>query len=296
MTGYSSSQISAISRLFSSSVIRELARTGRSPLFARLAREIIAKSRKITARRVCNFFDAAFDVLKQTEHRHEYIYKAALTQNILLGKHKLHTASMLNEFRVGSCKADVAILNGTATVYEIKSERDSLTRLETQIAAYRSFFAKVYVIAGENHIEGIYELAPRDVGVMLLTARHSIKTVREAKDMPERTSPVSIFESIRTDEAKRILLALGKAVPDAPNTEMHAALRERFVKLEPRITHETMVRVLKQTRNLLPLSDLVSNLPDSLQNAALSVPLRKSDHQRLLSTMNTPFKSALEWA
>ena len=56
-----------------------------------------------------------------------------------------------------------------------------------------------------------------------------------------------------------------------------------------------MVHVLKQTRNLLPLSDLVSELPDCLQNAALSVPLRKKDHDRLLSAVNTPFKSALEW-
>ncbi|MEI9986083.1 MAG: sce7726 family protein [Aliidongia sp.] len=53
----------------------------------------------------------------------------SVTQKILMGKHSLRTASMLNEFRAGSCKADLVILNGTATVYEIKSERDSLTRL-----------------------------------------------------------------------------------------------------------------------------------------------------------------------
>lgn len=252
--------------------------------------------RTVSARRVYNFFDAAFDVLKQTEHRHEYIYKAALTQNILLGKHKLHTASMLTEFRVGDCKADVAILNGTATVYEIKSERDSLTRLEKQVEAYRNFFAKVYVIAGENHLDGIHELVSSDVGIMLLTTRHSIRTVREATDRPERTSPITIFESIRTEEAKRVLLTLGKVPPDVPNTEMHAALREGFTKLTPRKTHEAMVQVLKQTRNLLPLSELVSNLPVSLQNAALSVPLRKNDHERLVSAVNTPFKNALEWA
>ena len=34
-------------------------------------------------------------------------------------------------------------------MYEVKSERDSLTRLERQIAAYATVFAKVYVIAAE---------------------------------------------------------------------------------------------------------------------------------------------------
>lgn len=63
--------------------------------------------------------DSAFDVLKTAGLRDEYVYRAAITHKILLGTHSLNTACMLNEFRVGVCKADVAILNGTATVYEI---------------------------------------------------------------------------------------------------------------------------------------------------------------------------------
>lgn len=88
-------------------------------------------------------------------YRHEYIYKAAPTHKILLGKHSLHSASVINEFRVGECKADVAILNGTATVYEVKSERDSLAWLERQIRANATVFAKVYVIASESHIQAV---------------------------------------------------------------------------------------------------------------------------------------------
>src|SRR5438128_1527304 len=120
----------AISRLFSSTVIRELARKGKSPLFARLASQLHLLHSLPASERVYNVFEAAFAVLGREGYRDEYIYKAALTQRILLGKHSLQTASMLNEFRVGECKADIAILNGTATVYEVKSERDSLARLE----------------------------------------------------------------------------------------------------------------------------------------------------------------------
>ena len=57
-----------------------------------------------------------------------------------------------------------------------------------------------------------------------------------------------------------------------------------------------MVRVLKRTRNLLPLSALVDQLPPSLQTAALSVPLRKVDHQRLVAAVNTPLMDAMGWA
>jgi hypothetical protein len=122
--------------LFSSGVIRELARTGKSRLFVKLAKEAQLLDASRVFVRVCDIFCDAFDVLKVQGCRDEYVYKTALVRNILLGRHSFQTASMLNEFRVGECKADLAILNGTATVYEVKSERDSLSRLERQLIAY----------------------------------------------------------------------------------------------------------------------------------------------------------------
>jgi hypothetical protein len=246
--------------------------------------------------RVSEFFETAFSLLKREGFRHEYIYKAALTHKILLGTHSLQTASMIHEFRVGDCKADVAILNGTATVYEVKSERDSLTRLDRQIAAYATVFAKVYVIAAESHISGVTNTVPDFVGILCLNSRHRISTLRDAVDQPERTSPGAIFDSIRTEEARAILSIFGVTVPPVPNTELHGVLRRAFLKLDPIQAQQGMVRVLKRTRNLLPLSALVDRLPMSLQTAALSVPLRKADHQRLVDAVNTPLNDAMGWA
>ena len=296
MTDLGTEQLAAISRLFSSSVIREMARKGKSPLFARLANQSLLPKSLSASQRVFSLFDAAFSLLKREGYRHEYIYKAALTHKILLGKHSLHTASMLNEFRVGECKADLAILNGTSTVYEVKSERDSLSRLERQVAAYAEVFAQVYVIAGENHVAAVIASVPKDVGVLRLNNRHRISTVREATDRCASTSPSAIFDSIRTPEARMILQSRGVTVPVVPNTELNSVLRKLFVKLEPREAHDGMVQVLKITRNLLPLSELVAQLPHSLQTAALSVPLRKLDHKRLVAAVNTRLDDAMAWA
>ncbi len=289
-------QLAAISRLFSSSVVRELARKGKSPLFARLAAQSGLRDALRARAKVHELFDAAFSLLRQEGYRHEYIYKAALTQNILLGKHSLRTASLLNEFRVGECKADMAILNGTATVYEIKSERDSLARLQRQVAAYSTVFATVYVIAAKQHRDAVLASVSDDVGVMLLDRRGYISKVRDARARPERTSPAAIFDSIRADEAKRILVSRGVAVPEVPNTARNCVLRELFIKLDPRDAHAGMVETLKKTRNLLSLSELVEQLPASLHTAALSVPLRKVDHSRLVSAVNTCLKEAACWA
>ncbi len=296
MKDLASPQLAALSRLFSSSVIRELARRGRSPLFTRLAKQSQLFASVPASECVHTLFDAAFQLLKRQGCRDEYVYKAALIQKILLGRHSLHTASMLNEFRVGGCKADLAILNGTATVYEVKSERDSLARLQRQIAAYTTVFSRVYVITAETHVNAVTRSLPEEIGVLQLNSRHQISTLREADDRPERTSPAAIFDSIRTGEARLILQARGVSIPAVPNTQQSAVLRQLFGSLSAREAHESMVQVLKKTRNLLRLSDLVAQLPDSLHTAALSVPLRKVDHARLVTAVNTPLKDALAWA
>jgi hypothetical protein len=287
--------ISAISRLFSSSVIRELARKGRSPLFSRLINEAGFSGVTNSKFKVGDVFDEAFSILKLKVNRHEYVYKSALAQNVLLGRHSLRTAAMLTEFRVGNCKADVVILNGTGTVYEIKSERDSLSRLEKQMSAYRKVFAKVYVIAGENHIDSIFDSVPQDVGIKVLSSSHNISEIRDAKDVPERTDPSIIFNSIRINEAKIILQQAGIVCPEVPNTEQYNVYKEAFTKLTPVAAHRGMVDVLKKTRNLLSLKEVVEDMPISLRSVVLTTPIRKSDRFRLIDAVNTPLDEALQW-
>ena len=213
-----------------------------------------------------------------------------------MGTHSLRTASMLNEFRVGNCKADLVILNGTATVYEIKSERDSLARLVNQIENYKRVFAKVNVIASEGHIESVLDMIPDDVGVMCLSKRYQITSVREAADCPKRICPVTVFESLRMAEGIAILQAMGVTVPEVPNTQKHTAMRDLFARLDPVLLHAEMVRTLKRTRDLAPLSDFVDRLPKSLQAAALSVSVPRSDHPRLIDALATPLRVAMTWS
>ena len=289
------SQLSALTRLFSSAVFRELAKKGRSPLFRRLLDQATLTGCCDAKATVGRAFDAAFAILKVAGLRDEYIYRAALTSKILMGKHSLRTASMLNEFRAGSCKADLVILNGTATAYEIKSERDSLARLANQVDNYKRVFAAVNVIASEGHLSGVLAAVPEDVGVMCLSKRHRISVVRDAVNQPERVCPQTIFDSLRSAEAAAILKAMGVPVPDVPNTQLYSAMRTLFAQLTPADIHAQMVRTLKHSRNLAPLSELVDQLPESLHAAALSIPIRRSDHCRLVDAVATPLGEAMAW-
>ena len=228
--------------------------------------------------------------------RDEYVYRSALTHNILLGRHSLKTASLLTEFRAGSCKADVAILNGTSTVYEIKSERDTLSRLENQLQNYRKVFAKVYVVVAEPFIDQVLQVTDEGIGVMSLVRWDRVRTVREAVDRADDVCPLTIFDSLRLCEAIEILNNLDIEAPDLPNTKIRAALREQFAQLPARSMHDEMVRVLKRARSLAALGTLVDQIPQSLKPAALSTRLRLSDHDRLVNSLRTPTHKAMEWA
>jgi len=284
-----------LSRLFSSSIFGELARFGASPAFSRIASEV---HRGVIERGtlVRDVFETAFSALRQAGYRDEYVYRAAITEKVLLGVHSLRTASMLTEFRVADRKADVVILNGTATVYEIKSERDTLARLDDQLAAYRSVFPKLVVIAGEHHVASIAARAHEKVGILSLSRRNQISTVREAVAAYDSICPRVVSQSLRASECCAILRDLSIAVPDVPNTRLRTALDERFSNLDPVDVHTSMVRTLKRTRNLLPLNTLLEKLPPSLHTAALTNKLRRDDHQRLVSAINTPLGQAMEWA
>jgi hypothetical protein len=289
-------QLSAMSRLFSSTVFRELAEKGRSVLFARLLRQADLSRDVITAETVGDAFETVFGLLKRVGSRDEYIYKAALTHRVLLGKHNLRTACMLNEFRAGECKADLAILNGTTTVFEIKSERDSLSRLQRQIENYRTVFASAFVVASEKHVVAVLAATPSDVGVLSLCRRYHITTIREAANKPEQIVPLAVLSAIRTQEAVAMARAMGCDVPKVPNTLLRRELRKIFEGQAPVAVHNAMLATLKRTRNLLPLSDLVDRLPPSLHAAVLSKPLKKSDHLRLIEAVHTPMHEAWAWA
>ncbi|MBP2161282.1 MULTISPECIES: sce7726 family protein [Asticcacaulis] len=244
---------------------------------------------------VADAFEAAFKVLKISGFRDEYVYRAAVTQKILLGKHSLRTASMLTEFRAGACKADLVILNGTSTVYEIKSERDSLSRLANQVKNYRKVFATVNVITSEGHISGVAATVPPDVGILCLSKRGHISITRDAVDRPDLVCPLTVLDSLRAAEATQVLSMLGIDLPDVPNTQRHSVMKECFRAISPEDVHTAMVRTLKRTRNLAPLSEMVDKLPQSLHATALSVTLHRDHRSRLMTALATSLDEVAVW-
>jgi putative bacteriophage protein len=289
------SEASALSRLFSAAVLRDFSKEARSPLFARMLSRTRLSSQMPPEATVGTTLDEAFKLLRKSKFRDDYVYRNAITEKILLGRHNLNTATLLNEVRAGSCKADVVVLNGTSTAYEIKSERDSLFRLKNQIENYRQVFATVNVVVSKSHLSGVLQIATEDVGVITLSERFRFQTVRAPQSHPERVIPTMILDILRLDEATAILSHLGQEIPNVPNTRIRSELRRAFAKLEPMTVHNEMVKTLKASRTQAGLASFVSSIPNSVRAASIAANPTPKNRVRIKEAVDTPLVEALAW-
>lgn len=75
-------------------------------------------------------------------------------------------------------RADLVVANGHLAVFEIKSAKDSLTRLAGQLETYLSHFEEVTVVCAAKHLSGVRATAPRSVGIWQIDGDGSIAIVR----------------------------------------------------------------------------------------------------------------------
>lgn len=82
-------------------------------------------------------------------------------------------------------RADIFAVNGDISIYEIKTERDTLDRLDSQLEMYRHVANRVSVVVAEKFSSKVNDL-PEEIGVYIITGR-SIKKIRKAKSLPITT-------------------------------------------------------------------------------------------------------------
>jgi hypothetical protein len=124
------------------------------------------------------------------------------------------TALILDELGVccGQVRADMAVVNGELKGFEIKSDRDTLLRLRSQVSDYCKVFDTVSIVVGTKHFGKARKMVPRWWGVLIAEVRPSlgleIECFRQEKRNPN-PDPMSIAQLIWRDEAFQLLKAHG---------------------------------------------------------------------------------------
>lgn len=160
--------------------------------------------------------------------------RIALHRKVLQSHHQCVSTFVIDELGLahGRNRIDVAVLKGCLHGYEIKSSKDNLLRLPSQLHEYNRSLQKLTIVAAPNHIEGVISIAPKWCGVVeaYKGPRGGIKftTLRRTYINPE-VDVFSIAHLLWRKEAIQFLETLGVS-----NSELNIPrklLYEKIVEL-----------------------------------------------------------------
>jgi hypothetical protein len=235
---------------------------------------------------LADLFDAGLAEIARN-YRCEYVYKAAIADRIVYGKHSPRTSSLAVELGVGNSIVDAAVFNGTSTAYEIKTEFDTPARLTTQTPAYLRAFDRVNVVThpdcGISYVEA---LDPR-IGVMVLKKDGSLSTLRPASGDVARIEPSVVFRMLRRPEYMSVVQCHFGDQPDLPNGLIESHYRRLFETLSSAQAHEALISAMRARTTDESSVAYLNSLPRSLRALGYAAPLSSPQRARVLMSLAT---------
>lgn len=153
-----------------------------------------------------DFFEKCYQELGEKENRNEYFYKNLLINKYIFGIHKPSTSTIIHELTIGESKADICLITKKKlNIFEIKSERDSISRLENQILDYYKITPYLYVVIAEKHLNKILENSPDSIGILSCNRNNQISQIREATPETKYIKIEEFLKIIRNSEAAELI-------------------------------------------------------------------------------------------
>lgn len=269
---------------FSTAMVRQLAGSGHLPELPQL--DVLARLVDKKAS-LGDAFEAAYRVLSSS-YRSEYVYKNSVVSKLVFGRHRPHTANALVEQPMGDSIADIVVVNGTTSAYEIKTDLDDFARLESQLDDYAKHCENVYVVTSEARAQRVLTLVDDHVGVIALKDSGALSTARRAVGGTERLRAQSLFAILRKPELLAVLKRTLGYEPDVPSGILHMRMLELFCTLPVDVAHRETVSQLR-TRGVRHAALFYRTaVPPSLRALVYGTPISGIGQDRMLTRLNRP--------
>ncbi len=249
-----------LKRFFSKAVLHDLLSGNAGGIFDRVVRRYVVEPEGKPYEKLISEIYSYMD----REYRTEYYYKNTMLNKLLLKKHDYRKTIVLTELPIGSSKADFIMINGKGIVYEIKTELDNLDRINSQIDDYYKAFSEVVIVTYEENIDKVLEIVPETVGIMKLTKRRALRTIRESKAINNRLDYYTMFKILRKYEFESILMMQGYDLPKVNQFQYYRECFNLIQKINIDVLQKLMLKELKK-RMRIETVEFSMDVPDELR-------------------------------
>ena len=261
-------EFGAISPIFRGPFLTRVAYNDHVPMFEELADYHLGFSPPESEKPLREWFQFFYDLLFE-HYRGEYIYKNVIANQVYLEHESFADSLFISEMQTGLCRADAVILNGTSSVYEVKTEYDTLDRLDRQLENYRKVFDKINVVTTSKKAERVLERVDEIIGVAYLSDEGEIVYVQEPVSNKPNTDPATMFNCMRQSEFCQAIKMAFDDVPNVPTAFLYSECIELFKTLDSEYAHDLMVACLKIRGKRKAHIDLIESAPECLKHACL---------------------------
>lgn len=200
-------------------------------------------------------------------HRNEYFYKNELLNSLLIQNGKISSCSTLTELPVADSKTDMIFVdkNDVGIVYEIKTELDTLNRLESQIQDYYKAFPYIYVVTSSNHLHQLKQaLEETNVGIIELTNDNKFVYRKEAAYNAGSLSHDVLFRILRKKEFESIILKYFGKLPEVSDFVYYRTCFELLENLDIVLFQKEVMSCLRKRNLVRNIESFTNNVPYEL--------------------------------
>lgn len=249
-----------LKRFFSKAVLHDLITGKKNDVFDSVVKRYVSDSEG----KSCEELISEIYTYMGKEYRTEYYYKNTMLNKLLFKRHDYKKTIVLTELPIGDSKADFIMINGKGVVYEIKTELDNLDRLNSQISDYYKAFTEVVIVTYEENLEKVLSSVSENVGIMQLTKRKALKSIREPIRDGSNLDVYTIFKILRKYEFENILLSRGIKLPNVNQFKYYTECFKLIQEMDIDVLQEKMLKELKN-RMRIETVEFSRNVPEELR-------------------------------
>jgi hypothetical protein len=196
---------------------------------------------------VARMYGRIYDEMLRS-YRVEYVYKNEIIRRLFEEQHDPDVAAVVLEQQVAgrSTRLDLLVVNDTTTAYEVKTEHDSLVRLERQIGEALRVFDHVVIACADDYVADVRRLVDSRVGIVRLGRDGTLRAVRKSRPNARLVEPAAVFAVLRQREAIAAVEDRFGPVPALLPGERYAWCLDRFSRFAPRDAHAILLTALRQ--------------------------------------------------